>query len=225
VIRIAVTEKTAVATMSLTTSAVNNLKRMIFTPVAFFTKPTFAAVCIVYGGTYVAANSIMSYCEMNDMDSYWPKLLGTTVVNMALGITKDRYFAKVFNKSAPPVFPAVSWGLFFFRDLLTIGAGFNFPAKASTFLQDTKIIPTKSTADTFSQVTVPMAAQMVLTPIHVLALDMYNRVGQTTLNRFQYIKNIYPETVSIRMGRVLCAYGIAGVTNKNIRQILRDKYL
>mmetsp|Transcript_9504 Transcript_9504/g.10021 ORF Transcript_9504/g.10021 Transcript_9504/m.10021 type:complete len:268 (+) Transcript_9504:32-835(+) len=221
----AVTEKTADKSISLITSATNNLKTLVFRPAHFLTRPTFLFVCIVYGATYIAANTITTFCEVNNTDSYWPKMLGTTVVNMGFGIAKDRYFAKVFNKGAPPVFPLISWGLFFGRDLLTIGAGFNFPKAVSNFLQDKQIIKDSNTANTVTQLGVPMLAQMFLTPIHVLALDIYNRAGESSRSRFQYIKGIYPETVSIRMARVLCAYGIAGITNKNVKSILRKQFI
>jgi hypothetical protein len=194
-------------------------------PLKFVSKPTFAFVCIVYGSTYVAANTITSFFEMRKKDSFYPRLFGTTVVNMSLGIAKDRYFAKVFSKNAAPVFPLVSWGLFVLRDLLTIGAGFNFPSVASTYLQDAKIISSKEDADKVAQLSVPMAAQLVLTPIHLLALDIYNRAGQTAPNRISYISNVLPGALSIRLGRVLCAYSIAGVSNKSIKQALRDRFL
>jgi hypothetical protein len=211
--------------MSLYKAAFNNFKSMFLTPMKFFSKPTFGAVCLVYGATYIAANTITTFCEVNNHDSYYPKLFGTTVANMGFGIMKDRYFAKVFNRRAPPVFPLASWGLFCIRDLLTIGAGFNFPKAASTFLQMNQIISTPEYADRFSQIVVPMSAQLFLTPLHVLSLDIYNRVGQTFQSRFHYIKGIYPETVSIRMGRVLCAYGIAGVSNKHLKEMLRTRFV
>lgn len=221
----AVTEKAYDGNKKLFPSALSNFKSLFTNPVRFLTKPTFAFVCIVYGSTYIAANTITSYCELNRIDSFWYKLLGTTVVNMGFGITKDRYFAKVFNKSSPPVFPLISWALFFGRDLLTIGAAFSFPSYASTFLQNTNIIPAKKEADNFSQIIVPVTAQLVLTPIHLLSLDIYNRANMSLFNRFSYIKGIFPEVVSIRMGRVLCAYSIAGVNNKNMRESLRAAYL
>lgn len=218
------TEKTANHSLSLYRAAFNNFKSLFFTPVKFFTKPTFAFVCVVYSATYIAANTITTYCEVNNVDSYWPKLLGTTAVNMGFGILKDRYFARVFNNKAPPVFPLASWGLFCLRDLLTIGAGFNFPKAASTFLQESNFITSPEYADKISQVTVPMVAQLALTPIHVLSLDIYNRVGESPRSRYTYIKGIYPETASIRMGRVLCAYGIAGVSNKHFKEFLRFEF-
>ena len=179
----------------------------------------------MYGSTYVAANTITSFFDMRKKDSFYPRLFGTTIVNMSLGITKDRYFAKVFNKNSAPVFPLASWGLFVLRDLLTIGAGFNFPSVASAYLQDSKIISSKEDADKVAQLSVPMAAQLVLTPIHLLALDIYNRAGQTAPNRVSYISNVLPGALSIRLGRVLCAYSIAGVSNKSIKQALRDRFL
>ena len=211
--------------MSLYKAAFNNFKSMFFTPIKFFTKPTFGAVCIVYSATYIAANTITTYCEINNHDSYYPKLLGTTAVNMGFGILKDRYFAQVFNKKAPPVFPLASWGLFCIRDLITIGAGFNFPKIASTFLQQNEIIHSSEYADKLSQIIVPMSVQLFLTPIHVLSLDIFNRINQTFKSRVIYIQGIYLETVSIRMGRVLCAYGIAGVTNKHLKELLRFQFI
>jgi hypothetical protein len=219
-----VTEKTANSSLNLYEAAFKNLKTLFFTPRKFLTKPTFAAVCIVYSSTYIAANTISTYCELNNFDVYYPKLLGTTAVNMGLGILKDRYFAKVFNNKAPPIFPLASWGLFCIRDLLTIGAGFNFPDVASSFLQEKELITSPETADRVCQIAVPMAAQLVLAPIHVLSLDIYNRVGETNSSRYHYIQGIYPETASIRMGRVACAYGIAGVTNKHLKETLRFEF-
>jgi hypothetical protein len=222
---LAVTEKTANNSISLFRSAGLNLKSLFVTPVKFLTKPTFAFVCIVYGSTYIAANTITTFCKTNDTDPYFPKLFGTTAVNMLFGIAKDRYFAKVFNKGAPPVFPLISWGLFFGRDLMTIGAGFTFPPLVSDFLQKSNIISSKGVADNLSQVCMPMVAQLFLTPIHLLALDIYNRAGESSSSRFNYIKGIYPETATIRMGRVLCAYGIAGVTNTRLKEYLHARYI
>jgi hypothetical protein len=221
----AVTEKAADSSMSLLKSSLNNFKTLVFSPIKFVSRPTFIFVWAVYGGTYVAANTITSFCEIHNQDSYWPRLIGTTAANMILGIAKDRYFAKVFNKNSVAKFPLASWGSFVVRDLLTIGAGFNFPSIFSSYLQDTKMISNQAHADKLSQLTVPMIAQMVLTPIHLLALDIYNRAAVSPMNRFSYIAKIYPSALSIRMTRVLCAYGIAGVTNKTLKEELRSRFL
>jgi len=221
----AVTEKTADKSLSLGRSVLNNITLLFTKPMVFVSKPTFAFVCLVYSATYVAANTITSYCEINGQDSYYPKLVGTTVVNMGFGIAKDRYFAKVFNKSAPAKFPMISWGLFCVRDLLTIGAGFNFPTAAAKYLHSTGWIESYTTCDKLTQVSVPMLAQLALTPIHTLSLDFYNRKTEPLSGRIRYVASIFPETVTIRMGRVLSAYGIAGVTNKELKKVLYERFL
>lgn len=190
-------------------------------PVQFFKHPTFWAVFIVYSGTYTAANSICTYCESKNQDSTYHKLAGTTVANMALGITKDRYFARQFSKKKAASMPAASLGLFFIRDVLTIGSGFTFPAILSSHLIEKKYITSQSLAEKVSQVIVPIMAQTILTPLHILALDVYNRIGVTFFSRVEKLAHLYPETVSLRMARVLGAYGIAGVTNTSLRAHLR----
>lgn len=211
--------------MSLLKSSFNNIKTLVFSPLKFVSRPTFIFVWAVYGGTYVAANTITSFCEIHNQDSYWPRLIGTTAANMSLGIAKDRYFAKVFNKNSAAKFPLASWGAFVVRDLLTIGAGFNFPSVFSAYLQNSQLVSNQVHADKVSQMTVPMIAQMALTPLHLLALDIYNRAAVSPMNRVSYIANIYPSALSIRMTRVLCAYGIAGVTNKALKEELRNRFL
>ena len=75
------------------------------------------------------------------------------------------------------------------------------------------------------QLLVPMAIQIVVTPTHLLALDLYNRLNKTISNRINRLNVIYIEAASLRMVRVLCAYGIAGVANTNMKQYLRDVYI
>jgi hypothetical protein len=204
-----------------------NFVSMFTKPKVFFGKPTFLFVCIVYGGTYITANSIISLCEFNGKDPFWYKLLGTAAVNMTLGILKDKYFAQVFSGKPVSKFPLSSWSLFVLRDTLTIGAGFNLPSMASDFLYKKQLFPSlsKQQTDKVAQIAIPMSCQLILTPIHLLALDFYNNKQASFGTRFRTIFGVYPETTSIRMGRVLCAYGIAGIANTGLRQKLRDIYI
>jgi len=153
------------------------------------------------------------------------KLGGTTAVNMTLGVLKDRYFAQKFSGGPVKKFPGISWALFIFRDTLTIGAGFSVPPLVSTLLYKKQIIKKKSTADKVSQLLTPISAQLVLTPIHILALDFYNTKVSTWAARGKVIASIYVEATTIRFGRVLCAYGIAGICNVNLRNELRSRFL
>lgn len=221
----AVTEKTADKNVNLFKSAFSNLKSLFTSPIKFVTKPTFMFVCFVYGMTYVAANCITSLCAFNQKDPFLYKLGGTTAVNMTLGVLKDRYFAQKFSGGPVKKFPAISWSLFIIRDSMTIGAGFSLPPLVSSLLYKKKIVHKKSTADKVSQLLTPMAAQFVLTPVHILALDFYNNKVSTWGSRLKVISSIYVEATVIRFGRVLCAYGIAGIFNVNLRNQLRSQFL
>jgi len=221
IIDMVVTKKAKNSELNLYKAAFHEIKSFATSPIQFIKQPTFIAVWCVYGGTYVAANCILTYCELNGLDSFYYKLFGSTAANMTLGITKDRYFAKVFGGNAPPKFPLSSWTIFMFRDLMTIGAGFTFPAIVSDAIIKRGWMTDKSRSDKVTQLLVPVIAQMGLTPVHLLSLDLYYRAKETVRSRFGYIKGIYVETVSMRMARVLCAYGIAGVTNTFLRTELR----
>jgi hypothetical protein len=220
-----VTEKAANPQLSLFRSAFNNVKYLLTKPHHFLRHPTFLAVCGVYSGTYVVANLIQSACEDADVNPFYPKLFGTTAANMTLGIMKDKYFAQVFSGKPPTKFPLNSWLLFVTRDTFTIGAGFTFPPIVAKILHDTKIVSSEQSASKVAQLGTPVAAQLFLTPIHLLALDFYNNKVSTPAARAKQVASIYPEATGIRFCRVICAYGIAGIANTGLRADLRKKYL
>jgi len=220
-----VTEKTADNSRSIFKSALENVLSLVKKPKVFLTKPTFLFVCLVYSGTYITANSVLSICEYMKQDPTYMKLACTTGVNMTLGILKDRYFAQVFSGRPPEKFPLASWLLFIGRDLATIAAGFTLPAYVSQKLQETQMISNKNVADIVSQIGVPITAQFILTPIHLLALDFYMQKISLMSGRIGRVMHNVPEATTIRMGRVLFAYGIAGVCNIGLRKKLREMYL
>lgn len=198
---------------------------MFLQPRVFFTTPTFKFVCLVYSGTYMTANCLTSMAEFAEKDPFWYKLTGTTVVNVTLGVLKDKYFAQKFSGKPVTDFPLTSWGLFIFRDFMTIGAGFTFPPIVSTILQDTHMIEKKESADKIAQIFVPLAAQLVLTPTHLLALDFYNNKQAKPMERITTIRSVLLESFMIRLGRTACAYSIAGVVNLGLKNDLRARYL
>lgn len=60
----------------------------------------------------------------------------------------------------------------------------------------------------------PMAMQIVCTPMHLLALNMYNERGVTYGQRVKTVWSTTPSSTFIRMFRFLGAYGIGGLGNK-----------
>eukprot|EP01006_Ploeotia_vitrea_P042694 TRINITY_DN66655_c4_g3_i1.p1 TRINITY_DN66655_c4_g3~~TRINITY_DN66655_c4_g3_i1.p1 ORF type:complete len:266 (-),score=-22.66 TRINITY_DN66655_c4_g3_i1:174-971(-) len=218
----AVTEYASDKKVNVFRAAFKNLKSVFTQPKVFFGRPTLLYVAIVYSGTYLTANIISSLCDFYNQNPFWLKLGGTTAANMCLGIWKDRIFAQKFSKGPVTKFPLTSWSIFVFRDLVTIGAGFSFPKMLSDYTYKHKIIKNKNTAEKFAQFAVPMSAQLVITPIHLLSLDFYNNKISTPMKRLHTIGEAFVKSTTLRIFRVLCAYGVAGVVNTGLRRSLRE---
>ena len=167
----------------------------------------------------------MSLCQYNEVSDTYFKLFGTTIANMGLGIWKDKIFAQRFNGKPPTKFPWWCIGVFGIRDVLTIGAGFTFPKRVAAAFVDYKVIADPKSALLVAQCVVPMGFQTVLTPIHLLALELYNQPKNSFSQHAGSIRSIYRDSVSMRMMRVLCAYGIAGITNTGLRAYLKENYV
>jgi hypothetical protein len=204
------------------------LVRLIFEQDLFFQVVT-SSIGLTFCSTYIAANSTITTCEKYKQDpTYW-KLAATSVVNMGAGITKDSLFARWFGQQTQAAAPARSippatWAMFVGRDVMTIGAGFVLPDKVSRAVLDRGWLSNKAVSDTAAQLVVPMAAQTLLTPMHLLALDLYNRPDRSLGDRASYISPLLKESLVVRMARVGVVYGIAGVGNKLIRNSLRESF-
>ena len=206
----------------------SSLSALVTRPAAFFGGRAFLAVAGVYGGTYIAANFATTWSERRKRDPALVKLGATSAVNIGLGVTKDSLFAIWFGQGgakggSPLSFPAASWAIFIARDVLTVGAGFVFPGIASKYLQERGTIKSAAVADIVAQLTVPMAFQSVLTPMHLTALDIYNRPGKSMADRARYVASIFSGSIAIRVCRVGIVYGIGGIGNKFIRGSLRER--
>eukprot|EP00415_Alexandrium_ostenfeldii_P003102 UN3102 len=64
--------------------------------------------------------------------------------------------------------------------------------------------------------------QVVITPIHLLGLNLYNTPVATTSARLQAVAKTYPEATGVRMFRFFWAYGVGGLVNKSLNQRARD---
>lgn len=181
----------------------------------------------VYGSTYIAANLSDVYFERNPQGSAGEaiaKLVGTTIVNMSASLVKDVTFAKMFGKQAEKAVgeacriptkrvPMATYGLFLTRDTLTIAGGFTVPPLVSKSLQHGAGMD-RTSADRAAQLISPMGMQLLCTPLHLGALNMYNEPNATVGERMQQLGRVLPSTTAIRMVRFLGAYGIGGLTNK-----------
>ena len=133
----AVTENSA-GKSGLGPALARGMTEFLTRPHQMLTRLPFWMVAGVYGATYATANSIDVGCErmLVDRDEQEAmlvhrgvKLFGVTAVNMGAGVAKDAAFARMFGAggAAPPPVGWTSLGLFAFRDVLTIAAGFILP--------------------------------------------------------------------------------------------------
>ena len=206
---------------------INGVKTLFSNPVYFCKQPSFLFIWGVYSGTYIVANNIDALCERSARSSFYPKFVGSSVANVTLSVLKDKAFARMFGTGSPLPMPISSMGLFATRDSMTILASFSLPDIVSKrFLQPAGI--GRPSADAMAQLVTPVSMQILSTPLHLLGLDLYNRQAATTAERRVFIGREYVKTVLARMARILPAFGVGGVVNKQIRssgrQYLVAKY-
>merc|ERR1712048_468792 len=134
-----------------------------------------------------------------------------------MGFSKAAETAKEVKR----VVPLTTYGTFLFRDALIIGAGFILPAMVAGGIQSTTEMD-KEKAAKIAQLATPCGMQIVITPIHLLGLNLYNTPTATVSARFRAVASTYTEATSVRMLRFLWAYGVGGLVNKDLNQRARD---
>lgn len=78
--------------------------------------------------------------------------------------------------------PLATYGIFLSRDTLTIAGGFTVPPIMSGLMQKSMGWEKKH-SDKVAQLVSPMAMQLICTPLHLLALNMYNVEKATAAER------------------------------------------
>ena len=177
-----------------------------------FNKP-FGIMFLVYSSTYSTANLTELYCKKNNIDYKIPTLITTSLVNITSIAYKDKEYSKIFNNSINK-FPKISYGLFTIRDMFTISSCFVFKKDMIDILH--KYMPL-NTADFFASLTLPIVAQTISTPLHILAIDMYQRPGINFKNRINNIINMYKTICIGRVIRVIPAFCMGGFINDMLR--------
>jgi len=189
----------------------------------------FGMVMGVYTLTYGANNLADVLGERYELGSTTQnslKLFGATGAYTSSSIVKDVAFAKMFSKAAETAaevkraVPMTTYGTFLFRDALIIGAGFILPAMVAGGFKSNGM--EKQTADKVAQLATPCAMQVVITPIHLLGLNLYNTPVATTSERLKAVAKTCPEATGVRMFRFFWAYGVGGLVNKSLNQRARD---
>lgn len=151
---------------------------MIYTPFQFFTSFKFRWMYIVYGLTYIANNLSDTHRYIPSVPVEIQNLLVTFLVNTSVGVMKDKAYAQHFGASQKRPFPYVSLGLFYTRDIITVASAFTLPP-----LIEKSFSFSERKSDTIAQLLCPLLIQMVVSPLHLLGLDIYNRQGESWQSR------------------------------------------
>jgi hypothetical protein len=170
----------------------------------------------VYFSTYTTANITELYCKKHNIDYKIPTLITTSAVNITTIAYKDKMYSKMFSQ-IPHFFPKKSLALFAIRDMLTISSSFIYKKDAIEWLET--YIP-HNVADFIASMVVPITAQTISTPLHILAIDMYQNPTHSLQMRYKYIKETYKSVCQGRIMRVVPAFCIGGFINDMLRNRL-----
>ena len=228
---------------SILSSLRTSIASLLRNPLRTLTSRPVALVFLLYGGTYLTANTIdtlsstLSNHPAHTTTSGPAKFAASSATNVSLCVYKDQAFVKLFGPmttSAPRPVPLPCYALFALRDSLTIFASFNVPPRLAPYL-DAYSSTSRVSGLTAAQFAAPAAIQFLSTPMHLLGLDLYNRpstggiggagAGAAGTNvswreRWLLIRSRWLASTAARIGRIVPAFGVGGVVNYKVRQSL-----
>ena len=177
---------------------------------------------LVYSATYAGANAAHTLSVYLGIKPALPVLAASTSGNMSTGIAKDRAFARMYGVVAAKGMPLPSYGLFFSRDVLAMAFVFTLPplvTPAITKAVDDYDLPlTPAQTSLATRLTTPVVSQLFSTPLHLLGLAVYNNTGGGVAAHLRTLRETYPETVTLRMLRIIPAFSVGGVVNASLRE-------
>lgn len=186
-------------------------------PVQFLKGPSFLWIWAVYGATYIASNCTDRYARTRGVDPASSVLAATSATNIGMSVIKDRAFSRMYGTTAPRPLPFTSLACYATRDFITVSASFTLVAPFARELQSLFGL-NATTALLLSQLTCPLVAQLVNTPIFLYGMDLYNKPEATSAQRVDFIKAQYWKTWLSRIARIGPAFSIGGVVNRFLRQ-------
>jgi hypothetical protein len=145
----------------------------------------------VYAATFVTANASRLFCS--DLLT----TACTTLVNMTAISLKDRAFTRHFNTTTPR-FPRTSIALCAARDACTVFCSFVLGRSSEM------------------GIALPALAQILTTPLHILATDMCLRPATVRRERMELIAARFRIVCTGRVARIVPAFGIGCWINESM---------
>ncbi|KAI2622212.1 hypothetical protein GGS26DRAFT_251654 [Hypomontagnella submonticulosa] len=221
---------------TLANSLKSSLRTLLLRPhTMIFSKPV-ALIFMLYGGTYLTANTLdtatstIRNLPAHHVTTGTMKFAASSAANVGLCVYKDQVFVKMFGPGGPPrPVPMPSYFLFTLRDCLTIFASFNVPPLLGPVLNErmSSELRKKVSGTTLAQLTAPAAVQLFSTPVHLLGLDLYNRPGAGSevswRDRWTQVRKNWAISTAARICRIVPAFGLGGTVNMKVRRNLMEK--
>jgi hypothetical protein len=162
------------------------------------------------------------------------------MANVPLALWKDIRFAEEYgtgngpdaktSKASGSVLPQnkslarTAAAIFLVRDGVTIFGSFTLAPWLSDAIPDS-LAAHPHAKPIVTQLTVPVLTQLVATPLHLLALDMYTRqYTMPFLERVKYSQQYLPSSTLLRCVRIIPAFGIGCLTNMELRSAFHAKF-
>jgi hypothetical protein len=202
-------------------AAGNAMKELLTQPLRFIGGFEFRWMCFVYFPTFTVGNLADHYNLTDSIPHPMQKLTAVFLTNTITSLIKDRIYIRRLNPHKPiEPLPVSSLMLLFTRDILAMAAAFTIPPIAAAYMKNNHGWD-YANAERIFQLACPPLLQILVVPIHLLALGLYNDKGKTMSEHFKYIRSIYFSTVALRMMRFLPSYGIGGIFNIELRKYLK----
>lgn len=214
---------------SLTSSMVEATKELIYKPRIFLGGLSFRLTFAVYFGTYAVANlseAALDFQKTRDESTRkFYKVGAASAANVSLLAWRDSIFARTFasSSSAGPAKspPLRTVGLFATRDTVTMAATFWAAPKVCEYCVE-KYHWDEEKLEIMCAFGIPVISQFLTAPIHIHAIDYYNRpttsAGPSTSQRLVRIKEEMGKVCFMRGLRILPAFGIGSYSNNKLRE-------
>ncbi|CAI7587376.1 unnamed protein product [Penicillium glandicola] len=213
-------------------------------PGLFVFQRPFGIVWALYAATYSVANVTDTISRQLEITAAGTITFATTMMaNVPLALWKDIRFAQEYgtgrgpdaktSKANIPIsvplqnksLARTAAAIFLVRDGVTIFGSFTLAPWLSDAIPD-GLAAHPHAKPIITQLTVPVLTQLVATPLHLLALDMYTRqYTMSFIERVKHSQQYLPSSTLLRCVRIIPAFGIGCLTNMELRSAFHAKIL
>lgn len=237
---VAIIDRAIVEKSSLDQSLLRGLRNhalaALKSPRGFVFHLPFGIIWSLYAVTFTVANGTDSICsEMKYSATGMATFVSTTLVNVPMAVWKDIRFAQIYGtdkantvktlqpKLQPRGVAKAATAIFLLRDCVTIFGSFTLAPKLSEMIPDS-FATHPHAKPIITQLTMPVLTQLVATPMHLLALDLYMRQHPVPLaDRIVQSQRYLPSTTIVRCIRIIPAFGFGCLANLELRSWLQTR--